>query len=280
MKNSLLYASLVALMIVVQLDARAAEESTGDLAAAAQNPIANMRSLPFQNNTSFDVGPGEGTINVLNIQPVIPLKLNEKWNLVTRTIVPVIYADSDVLNVEGLPDLPEGLGGGSEFGLGDVNFTGFFVPAKPAKVTWGVGPSINMPTATDDLLGTEQWSIGPSVVVLVTPKPWVIGGLVRQLWSVAGEDDRQDVNQTLIQPFINYNFKGGWYLSTAPIITANWEEDSDDRWTVPIGGGGGKIVKIGKRPTNISVQAFYNVEAPANGADWTLRLQLQLLFPK
>ena len=161
MKNNLLYASLVTLMIVVQLDAGAAEQSTGDLATAAQNPIANMRSLPFQNNSSFDVGPGEGTLNVLNIQPVIPLKLNEKWNLVTRTIVPVIYVDSDVLNVEGLPNLPQGLGGGSEFGLGDVNFTGFFVPAKPAKVTWGVGPSIGMPTATEDLLGTEQWSIGP-----------------------------------------------------------------------------------------------------------------------
>ena len=125
-----------------------------------------------------------------------------------------------------------------------------------------------------------KWSAGPTAVGLVQPKWGTYGMLVRQLWSFAGDDDRADVNQFLFQYFINYNMADGWYLSSAPIITANWEADSGNQWTVPFGGGVGKIFKIGKQPLNAQVQAFYNVEKPDGGAGWTLRLQLQLLFPK
>ena len=109
---------------------------------------------------------------------------------------------------------------------------------------------------------------------------WVIGGLVNNLWSFSGDSDREDVNQFLFQYFINYNMAEGWYLTSSPAITANWEAESDNQWTVPFGGGLGKIFRIGKQPMNAQLQAFYNVEVPEEGPDWTLRFQLQFLFPK
>ena len=246
----------------------AGAEDKADLAQAAQNPVANMISLPLQNNTNFGVGPGDDVQNVLNIQPVIPVKLSENWNLITRTIAPLIYQ----------PEL--GPGSDSEFGLGDINATLFLSPAKAGKIIWGAGPAFSFPTASDKVLGSEKWSAGPSVVALKIQGPWVVGCLASNLWSFAGDDDRQDVNQFLFQYFINYNLPEGWYVSSAPIITANWEADSDNTWTVPFGGGVGKIFRIGKQPLNAQVQGFYNAITPNNGADWTLRLQLQFLFPK
>jgi hypothetical protein len=251
-------------------------QESGDLAKAAQNPVAAMISLPFQNNTLFGVGPDDDVANVLNIQPVIPFTIGD-WNLINRTIVPVIYLP-DVTS--GLPELPEGVSGGETFGLGDINHSVYFSPADSGPVIWGIGPSLTIPTATDEKIGTEKWSAGPAAVALAQPGPWVIGSLVRQLWSFAGDGDRQDVSQLLIQPFVNYNMEDGWYLVSAPIITANWEADSDDRWTVPVGGGFGKIFRIGNQPINAQVQGFYNVEHPQFGPEWIMRFQLQFLFPK
>ncbi|MGE3292416.1 MAG: neuromedin U [Geminicoccaceae bacterium] len=247
------------------------------LAKAAQNPVAAMISLPFQNNTFFGVGPHGDVANVLNIQPVVPIGAGD-WNIISRTIVPVIYVQDLAPGLSDIANDPQGSDG--SFGLGDVNQTFYFSPADAGPVIWGIGPSLSVPTATDDSLGSEKWSAGPAAVVLTMPGPWVIGSLVRQLWSFAGEGDRQDVNQTLIQPFVNYNFPGGWYAVSSPIVTANWEADSDDTWTVPVGGGMGRIFHIGGQAMNASAQAFYNVESPRYGPDWSIRLQLQLLFPK
>lgn len=145
---------------------------------------------------------------------------------------------------------------------------------------WGIGPSLTIPTATDKEIGTQKWSAGPAAVALAQPGPWVVGSLVRQLWSFAGDGDRQDVSQLLIQPFVNYNMKDGWYLVSSPIITANWEADSDNRWVVPLGGGGGRVFKIGPQPVNATLQAYYNVEKPEFGPDWSLRFAISFLFPK
>ncbi len=238
----------------------------GDLARAAQNPVGDLISLPFQNNMNFDVGPADRTQNVLNIQPVWPIGISKNWNLITRTILPVISQPAP--------------GTDRTNGLGDLNFTGFISPKKAGKVIWGVGPALVFPTATDDVLGSEKFSIGPSVVVLTMPGQWVIGALASNVWSVAGDDDRADVNSFLAQYFINYNYPSGWYLTSAPIITANWEADSGEKWTVPFGGGIGKVFRIGKQPMNINTQVFYNVERPTNGARWQWRFQIQLLFPK
>ena len=164
-------------------------------------------------------------------------------------------------------------------GLGDTIFTAFFSPKNSAKLIWGVGPAILIPTATDDALGSDKWGAGASAVFLAMPGKWVVGSLFSNVWSFAGSGS-QDVNLFTWQYFVNYNMPNGWYLTSSPIITANWEADSSNRWTIPFGGGFGKIFRIGKQPMNAQVQAFYNVEKPEFGPDWTLRLQLQFLFPK
>ena len=243
-------------------------QSHSDLAKAAQNPIANLISLPFQWNINFNVGPDNDPQSVLNIQPVYPFALNDDWIVITRTILPVIYQPALVP------------GGDSEFGLGDLQFTAFFSPSKSEGFTWGVGPVIRFPTASHRNLGSEQLSLGPSFVGLKIQGPWVVGAVVQNVWSIAGDDGRSEVNEFLLQPFVNYNLDDGWYLTSAPIIIANWAADSSDRWTIPLGGGFGKIFKIGNQPMNAQFQAFYNVEHPDNGSDWGIRFQLQFLFPK
>lgn len=251
---------------------RGTDENNGDgdkdLRSQSQNPIANLISLPFQNNTDFGVGEFDRTRNTLNIQPVIPSSLNDNLLLISRVILPVVYQ----------PQLTSG--GDDAFGLGDLNPTFFFSPKNSSNITWGIGPSFVIPTATDDVLGTGKWSIGPSGVVVVTKDNMVFGGLVNQIFSFAGDSDREDVSQFLLQPFFNYNLANGWYLVTSPIITANWEASSDNIWTVPIGGGFGRVFPIGKQPVNASLQGYWNAARPDGGADWTLRTQVQLLFPK
>lgn len=256
--------------------AGAQDQSTSDLAAAAQNPVADMISLPFQNNTFFGVTEDDKVANVLNIQPVYPINAGD-WNVITRTIVPIIYIPDPT---SGIDEIPSGDRPGSATGLGDINFTAFLSPAKPGSLIWGIGPTVTVPSATDDELGSEKWSAGPSAVALMTPKPWLFGVLARNIWSFAGDSDRDNVNQFLLQPFVNYNLDDGWYLTSSPIITANWEADSSDRWSVPVGGGFGKIFRIGKQAMNASVQSYYYVESPELGPDWALRFQLQFLFPK
>ena len=243
-------------------------QDTSDLAKQAQNPVASLISVPFQNNFNFDVGPREKMQDVLNIQPVIPFRVSNGWNVITRTIAPLIRQ----------PELGPGLGNVS--GLGDIQFSAFLSPAKPRGVLWGVGPIVSLPTATDDLLGTKKLGIGPTGVALATHGPWLVGTLVNNLFSVAGASDRQDVNQMLVQPFVIYNMPGGWYVVSSPIITANWKADSDQRWTVPLGGGLGRIFRIGKQPLNTALEAFHHVEHRDDAAGWSLRLQTQLLFPK
>lgn len=280
------------------------EKETDDrdtaLAKKVQNPVADLISVPFQNNLGFGAGAnyrlglrpaGLGDFlrghpirglrkltlrssddddcqNVLNIQPVIPINVNKDWNVINRVILPLIWQPQVVP------------GTGNVFGMGDLQYTAFLSPAKESKLIWGVGPVFLFPTATDDVLGTGKWSMGPSVVGLMMDGPWVVGALGQQLFSYAGDSDRPYVSQMLVQPFLNYNFKGGLYLTSFPIITANWNTTSDNIWTVPVGGGVGKIVRFGRLPVNLQLSSYYNVVTPDFSPDWTLRFQVQFLFPK
>lgn len=238
-----------------------------NLAKQAQNPIANLISLPLQNNTNFDWGQDERTQNTLNIQPVWPFEINENWNLITRTILPVVS--------QPLP------GGERKFGLGDTSFSAFFSPRDSGSITWGMGPVVLLPTSTDDSLGVGEWGGGLSAVALAMPGNWVVGSLISNVWTPENSDGNK-INLFTWQYFINYNIPGGngLYLTSAPIITADWEADSDNRWTIPWGGGIGKIFKIGNQPVNGQISAYYNSEKPEFGADWQLRAQLQFLFPR
>jgi hypothetical protein len=240
------------------------QESTAQLARAAQNPVADVISIPFQDNIGFGYGPQKDVQNVLNIQPVIPLHLTEDWNLITRTILPVVTQ-------------PSFTDSGSTTGLGDLTFTAFISPAKPGAVIWGVGPVATFPTATSPSTGSQStWGLGPSAVVLAMPGNWVVGALVNNVWSVAGAK----ANNFLLQYFVNYNFGDtGWYLTTSPIITADWDAPSSQQWVVPFGAGGGKLVRLGRLPVNVNLSAYYNVVKPDFGPDWTLRVQAAVLLP-
>ena len=253
--------------LVLNVAPFAVADDQEDLAKESQNPIGNIISLPFENNFDFGVGPEDALVYKLNLKPVYPMTFG-KVNLINRFILPVIYQEE---RFEGE---------GSEFGLGDFTYQAFFSPAKLVKIIWGTGPAFIFPTNTDDRLVVDKWSAGPAVVALAKPGHWLFGTLVQNVWSYAGDSDVPDVNFFSFQYFINYNFKNGWYISSTPTITADWEADSDERWTVPIGGGVGRLVKFGKQPVDLKLQGFYNVENPKGTADWSLQLQVKLLFPK
>ena len=253
----------------------AAGDSATEIAKKLQNPVADLISVPFQNNTNFRFGPRRGTQDILNIQPVVPIHLNDDWNLITRTIVPLTWQPQ--LAPSGTPDF-----GDSNFGLGNVSLSLFLSPQRPGAVIWGIGPAVLLPTATNKTLGTNQWGAGPSAVALRVSGPWVVGALVSNVWSFGGSRAAgTQVNLLTLQPFVNHNFGGGWYLTSSPIITANWAASRNDQtWTVPLGGGFGKVVKLGgKLPLNLSLQAYYNAVRPSEiGATWQLRAQATFVF--
>jgi hypothetical protein len=245
------------------------EDETTELQRASQNPVADLISLPFQYNTFFETGPKAKTQNTLLIQPVIPFNLNDDWNFIARPIIPL-------LNQPPFTDAQN-----RNHGLGNIQFQGFFSP-KEKVGDWlvGFGPYLEFPTNSgpDGRLGSDNWSAGPAFVAVQMKGPWVYGALISHLWSYHGSDP--EVNFSSLQPFVNYNLKDGWYLSSTSTITANWSADSSQTWTIPIGGGFGRVFKMGQQHVNASIRAFHNLESPRNGADWQLQFQIQFLFPK
>jgi hypothetical protein len=237
-----------------------------DLAQKLANPISDLISLPIQSNVDFGVGPGDGTIWRTNIQPVIPFIISEDWNVISRTILPVV-------DQEGLAAAGDGL---DASGLGDITQSFFFSPKESSPI-WGVGPVFLFPSATDDLLGVEKWGIGPTAVVLKQDGPWTYGALANHLWDVAGDDSRASVNATFLQPFVSY------ILPTKTTLTLNTETTYDwtnEQWTAPLNFQISQLFKIGDQPMQAFVGARYYAEKPAGGPDWGIRMGLTFLFPK
>ena len=198
--------------------------------------------MPIQPTWNFGIGPSDRTQNIWLVQPVIPVSVSKDWNLIVRWITPILYQPIPVPQPPGPPNQQTGV-----FGMGDMN-PSFFLSPKKSKVIWGVGPTFVLPTATNTTyLGQGKLSIGPTVVALMQPSHFTIGVLANNYWSVAGHSDlnKPAVNQFLLQWFVNYNMKKGWYLLTAPIITADWRETNGGRWVVPFGGGVGRIRSSG-----------------------------------
>ena len=250
------------------------DKGGSDLRSAVQNPISSLISVPFK--LTVDEGASNGSATFLNIQPVIPVTKGN-WNLVNRVIVPIIDIPGPI---PGTPGIPNPVPGDGATGLGDINYSLFFSPVEYGKYIWGVGPSISFPTATDDQLGSEKWSAGPTAVV-ITPTKWgSVGALVRQLWSFAGADDRADVNQFLLEPFVNYNLDKGWFLLTDMVMTANWDAPSNQRWTIPLGGGVGRVFKAGNQAINSRLEYYYNIEKPDGAPKQQISFTWQFLFPK
>jgi hypothetical protein len=244
-----------------------AGETESELAKKTQNPVADLISFPIQYNMNFGIGPNNRAQYAMNVQPVLPISLTNGWNLITRTIMPI----GKQPNLETTSE--------DTWGIGDVTFTGFLSPKAAGPVKWGIGPALQIPTATDEVLGSRKWAAGPEAVVLTIQGPWLVGIRVQNLWSFAGNSDRSNVNQFLTQYFVNYNLPNGWYLTASPTITANWEADSGNTWTVPVGGGVGKVFRIGKLPFNVNVAAYSNVVRPDPGPDWAAQFQFAWLLP-
>jgi hypothetical protein len=253
----------------VPVEAQTAErESETELAIQTENPISALMRIPFQDNMHFGIGPNHRTNNELKIQPLIPIALNRDWNLITRTLFTVIKQPNLSTTNE------------NTWGLGASQFSAFLSPAGSAPVVWGAGPIFQFPTTTDNVLGSRTWGAGPTAAVFVIEGPWALGLLANNVWSFAGNDDRPNVSQLLVQYFLNYNFDSGWYLTSSPIITANWKQSRGNKWTVPLGGGVGKVFQIGNLSFNATLQAYSNVVRPDPGPDWTLRIQFSLLLPR
>ena len=242
-------------------DAKDAE----DLAQQAANPLADLMSFPFQNNLNINNGESNRNVNILNIQPVIPFA-DGRW--ITRTIFPIV----------SIPDFSSESGTFSS-GLSDIVFTAFYAPESKGT-TWGFGPVLEIPTGGADR-GTDKWSVGPSFVILAQPEDWTYGFLLNNVWSFAGDSDAADVNKMLLNLFLVRQLGDGWYVNSAPIITANWEAASGQKWIVPLGAGGGKLFFLGgKLPINVQTQLYYNIVKPDFGPEWQWRFQLQILLPK
>jgi hypothetical protein len=256
--------STLILMFFISATLLNAQESAEELSKQAANPLADLMSFPFQNNLNMNYGEYNRNLNVLNIQPVIPLA---QGKIITRTIFPIVW----------IPDFASESGMHSS-GLADIVLTAFYVPESKGAM-WGFGPVVELPTGGEKR-GTQKWSAGPSFVVLAQPGDWTFGALINNTWSFAGKSDRDNVNHMLLNLFIVRQLGDGWYVNSAPIITADWTADSEDRWIVPLGAGGGKLILIGgKLPLNLQTQLYYNVVRPDFGPEWQWRVQAQILLP-
>ena len=261
---TVLAAGCVALAFPVSVLADQKAEQAA-LAETVQNPIANLITLPFQYNYNGGVGQYDRNALNLNVQPVIPFT-GEKWNVITRTIIPV-----NSLPIEET---------GSSFGFGDINVSLFLSPAKAANPTWGLGVVMYLPTSSNpEILGAGKFSIGPTGVIFYKLGKFTMGGVANNVWSIAGDDSREDVSFFFMQYFVNYNIGAGWALGTAPIITCDWTEPSGEEWAVPWGLQLSKVTMLGTRPANLLAGYYVYSEHPTLGPEYQVRLQVNLMFP-
>lgn len=239
-----------------------------DLAKQLSNPVSSLISVPLQFNYDHGYGPQDGDKAVMNIQPVIPISLNEDWNLISRTIVPVTWQNDIAGN------------SGTQFGLGDTLQSFFFSPKQPTAggIIWGVGPAFLLPTATDELLGGEKWGVGPTAVLLKQEGHWTYGVLANHIWSAAGDHNRDDVSSTFLQPFLSYTTPTAWTFALNTESTYDWK---NDQWSVPINASVAKLTKFGAQPVSLQLGARYWAQSPDNGPKgWGIRAGITFLFPE
>ena len=248
-------------------------ESQQELAKKSQSPISNLTLISFRNDLLFEVGLEEELLYLGTAGLIFPVSFGERVDLINRWFVPLVFQEAS------FPDDT------NRVGLSDLNLQALLTPKEPrwfiwGELKWGLGTSLFLPTNTDDQLGSDKISIGPLLAFVRRPRALVYGFLLQNVWSVAGDSNEPDINEMILQYFFNYNFKNGWYLTSSNFITANWKENSDNRWTVPFGGGVGKIVRTKRRHLDLSAQTYWLAEKPQFGPDWGIQFTVKLLFTK
>jgi len=268
-KQDLIAAIVLAALATASADV-CAQKTEEEVALAAQNPVAAMVSLPLQYNYDQNIGPREdGHKNYVNVQPVIPFSINEDWNLISRTILPVVW-QSDIFP-----------GAGTQSGIGDIPQSFFFSPKRPTAGgwIWGAGPVIYVPTASDDLLGADKWGLGPTAVFLKQAHGFTYGALMNHIWSVGGDSDRADISNTFLQPFFSYTTKAHTTFAVNTESSYNWETE---QWSVPINLLVKQLVKVGEQRLQLTAGARYWADSPDNIGPhgWGARFEVSFLFPK
>jgi hypothetical protein len=268
MEKHTLITAAAAAFLLSSLSATA-QDNAADLAKQLANPVAALISVPFQLNYDMDIGPADdGDRWILNIQPVIPISIGQDWNLISRTILPFVSQD-DIYP-----------GAGSQTGIGDIVQSLFFSPKAPTAGgwIWGVGPVFLFPSGTDDLLSADKWGAGPTAVMLKQQGAWTYGMLANHIWSYAGDDNRNDVSSTFIQPFLSYTTPDAWTFTLQTESTYDWEAEE---WTVPINGVVSKVIKISDQLISVGGGVRYWADGPDSAAEgWGARLMVTFLFPK